>query len=112
FLVTRPNAALLVDGYNVSMVAWPDLDIAEQRVRLERLADELAARTPGLAIELVFDGAAAQPVARSLVRRGVTVRFTAADVEADDELLELVGRYPNDRPVIVVSNDRRVRDGA
>ena len=110
-LLAQPNAVLLVDGYNVSMVAWPDLDIAEQRVRIERLLDELAARTAGLSVELVFDGAAAQPVARSM-RPGLTVRFTAADVEADDELLDLVGRFPNDRPVIVVSNDRRVRDGA
>lgn len=111
YLITRPNAVLLVDGYNVSMVAWPDADIAEQRARLERLLDELAARTAGLTVELVFDGAAAQPVARTM-RPGLTVRFTAADVEADDELLDLVGRFPNDRPVIVVSNDRRVRDGA
>jgi predicted RNA-binding protein with PIN domain len=113
-LVTRPGAVLLVDGYNVSMSAWPELDIAEQRLRLERVLAELAARTPGLSIDVVFDGAEVLPLARTSPprSRGVTVRFTAPDVEADDELLELVDRYPHDRLVIVASDDRRVRDGA
>jgi predicted RNA-binding protein with PIN domain len=113
-LVSRSGAVLLVDGYNVSMSAWPDLDIAEQRQRLERALADLAARTPGLAVELIFDGAEVLPLARTGARRvrGVTVRFTAPDVEADDALLELADGYPHDRAVIVVSDDRRVRDGA
>jgi predicted RNA-binding protein with PIN domain len=113
-LLQRPGAVLLVDGYNVSMSAWPEVDIAEQRMRMERLLADLAARTPGLTVDLVFDGAEVLPLARVGARRarGVTVRFTAADVEADDALLELADGYPHDRPVIVVSDDRRVRDGA
>ncbi|HEX7096270.1 MAG TPA: hypothetical protein VF183_10335, partial [Acidimicrobiales bacterium] len=77
-LLSRRGAVLLVDGYNVSMDAWPDLEIAEQRARLTRVLDELAARMPGLSIELVFDGAAAEPVVQrpGSRRRGVTVRFT------------------------------------
>jgi predicted RNA-binding protein with PIN domain len=113
-LLTRPGAVLLVDGYNISMWAWPELDIAEQRERLERVLGDLAARTPGLAIDLVFDGAEVLPLSRTGARRarGITVRFTPADVEADDALLELADRYPLARPVIVASDDRRVRDGA
>jgi rRNA-processing protein FCF1 len=54
------------------------------------------------------------PLLRPGTRRaiGVTVRFTPSDIEADDALLEMVDRYPHGRPVIVASNDRRVRDGA
>ena len=53
-LTERPM--LLVDGYNVSMTAWPDADIAAQRQRLVRLLADLAARSPGLGVEVVFDG--------------------------------------------------------
>jgi predicted RNA-binding protein with PIN domain len=114
YLLARPRAVLLVDGYNVSMSAWGDLDIAEQRTRLEVVLADLVARTPGLTIELVFDGAEVVPMVRPGSRRrlGVTVRFTPADVEADDALLEMIERYPHGRPVLVASNDRRVRDGA
>jgi predicted RNA-binding protein with PIN domain len=113
-LLARPGAVLLVDGYNVSMAAWPDADIAEQRARLERVLTDLAARNPRLAIELVFDGAEVLPLNRAGSRRapGVTVRFTPADVEADDALLDLCEGYPHDRPILVASNDHRVRDGA
>jgi predicted RNA-binding protein with PIN domain len=113
-LLGRPRAALLVDGYNVSMAAWPEAELADQRDRLERLLADLVARTPGLSVELVFDGADIGPIARPGPRRapGVTVRFTPPEVEADDLLLELVGRFPATRPVIVASSDRRVRDGA
>ncbi len=104
---------LLVDGYNVSMTAWPDADIAEQRNRLQRLLADLASRSPGINIELVFDGAAVDAAANALpARTGLNVRFTAADVEADDELLAMISRYPLPRPVVVASTDRRVREGA
>ena len=38
--------------------------------------------------------------------------FTAKVVEADDAILELLEREPIVVPVVVVSNDRRVLDGA
>jgi rRNA-processing protein FCF1 len=67
-----------------------------------------------IVVDLVFDSAEVLPLSRTGARRarGITVRFTAPDVEADDALLELADRYPPHRPVIVASNDRRVRDGA
>jgi predicted RNA-binding protein with PIN domain len=113
-LLGRPNAVLLVDGYNVSMSAWPDCEIADQRARLERMLTDISARYAGLSVELVFDGAEVLPLSRAGARRapGVTVRFTAAGVEADDALLDLCEWYPHDRPVLVASDDRRVRDGA
>jgi predicted RNA-binding protein with PIN domain len=104
---------LLVDGYNVSMTAWPDATIAEQRMRLARLLADLAARSPGISIELVFDGDGSDPATTALpARSGLNVRFTDVDVEADDELLAMIGRYPVTRPVVVASTDRRVREGA
>ena len=110
-VVVRP--VLLVDGYNVSMAAWPDADIATQRRHLERLLGDLVARTAGLVVEIVFDGDALGAPASALpARSGVNVRFTAQEVEADDQLLAMIGNYPVARPVVVASTDRRVRDGA
>jgi predicted RNA-binding protein with PIN domain len=111
-LLRTPGAVLLVDGYNVSMTAWPDLPVAAQRRRLVTSLGELALRTSTPA-EVVFDGADVDAVpvpapARSLLR----VRFSPPDVEADDVVLDLVAQLPVARPVIVVSSDNRIRDGA
>jgi hypothetical protein len=42
----------------------------------------------------------------------VQVRFTPPTVEADDEILALLGALPPERAVTVASSDRRVADGA
>jgi rRNA-processing protein FCF1 len=42
----------------------------------------------------------------------VRVRFSPPGVEADDVIIEMAGSIPANRPVIVASSDRRVRDGA
>jgi predicted RNA-binding protein with PIN domain len=111
-LLRAPGVWLLVDGYNVSMVGWPDLSVAEQRRRLVAALGETAART-GASVKVVFDGAAPEPwpVPQS-ARHLVSVMFSPADVEADDVLLDLVARLPPARPVVVASSDNRVRDGA
>ena len=111
FLLRRPGSVALVDGYNVSMSAWPDEEIAEQR---RRLVDELAALAAltGAEPDVVFDGT--DPDTPPVRSHGgpVRVRFTATGIEADDQILELVDGYPVRRPVVVVSSDRRVHDGA
>jgi predicted RNA-binding protein with PIN domain len=113
WLLSRPAAIALVDGYNVTIGRWGHEPIAHQRDRLVALLGTLAARHPGLEVHAVFDGAdVVAPVASVAAPRGVQVRFTDPDTEADDELLALVDRLPPERPVIVVSDDRRVREGS
>ena len=113
-LLRTPNAVLVVDGYNVTMTGWPELAAADQRRRLVALLADLAART-STRVELVFDGA---EVDRGTItvpapaRQWVRVRFSPPDVEADDVVLDLVAQLPASRPVIVVSSDNRVREGA
>lgn len=108
---------LLVDGYNVSMWLWPDVAATEQRARLVDALSELAART-GVEPWVVFDGSdeGGPPPAGGRsprpARSPVKVRFSAPGVEADDVILELVDELPAARPVVVASDDRRVRDGA
>lgn len=111
-LLRVPGVLVLVDGYNVTLTARGDLALGDQRRWLLDAAAGAAART-GATFRVVFDGSdgASAPADRSR-RLGVEVRFTAADVEADDVLLDVVSALPADQPAVVVSDDHRVRDGA
>lgn len=110
-LLRLSGAIVLVDGYNVSKEGWPELELGTQRLRLANGLAELRART-GVQVELVFDGAEQHQLAARGIPANVRVRFSPVGVEADDLLLELVDDLPVSRPVVVVSSDKRVRDGA
>lgn len=111
-LLRTPGMLLLVDGYNVSMVGWPEVPVHEQRKRLLAALDEKALRT-GAPIEVVFDGAEVDTIGvRRQGRQLLRVRFSPPGVEADDVLLDLVEQLPPRRPVTVASSDKRVRAGA
>lgn len=111
-LLRMPGMLLLVDGYNVSMVGWPEVPVREQRKRLLAALDEKALRT-GAPIEVVFDGAEVDTIGvRRQGRQLLRVRFSPPGVEADDVLLDLVEQLPPRRPVTVASSDKRVRTGA
>jgi predicted RNA-binding protein with PIN domain len=111
-LVRVPGVLVFVDGYNVTHAARPDDGIAEQRRWLIDAVGGLTARTGG-EVHVVFDGAEdGSAPAVGPRRNGVHVRFTAAGVEADDDVLALVDGTPMRRPVVVVSSDNRVAVGA
>ncbi len=112
-LVRIGEVLVLVDGYNVTKLARPDLALPQQRSWLVDAALELAART-GARLELVFDGADERASAPADLgrRTGVQVRFSSAGTEADDLLLDRVTQVLPARPLVVASDDRRVRDGA
>jgi predicted RNA-binding protein with PIN domain len=110
YLVRVSGMVLLVDGYNVSLRAWPDLATRTQRRRLTDALTELAART-GVDARVVFDGAEQpEPGTHNLpVRSPVRVYFSPPDVDADEVLIELVEQLPANRPVLVATSDRRVQ---
>ena len=115
-LLGLPRAHLMVDGYNVTKTAWPDLSLERQRDRLLAGVAPLAART-GAEVTVVFD--AADSPDRPVVNRprGVRVLFSPRGVIADDVIRELVAAEPRGRPLVVVSSDQAVardvrRDGA
>jgi predicted RNA-binding protein with PIN domain len=110
-LLRVSGAVLLVDGYNVTKSAWPDLAPAEQRARLVQALGTLTART-GIEIDAVFDGADIVASTPLLSPRGVRVRYSEPNIEADDVILKLVDEYPRTRAVVVASSDARVREGA
>ena len=110
-LVFLPKSHLLVDGYNVTKLAWPTMPLDGQRARLLRELAPLAARS-GAEVTVVFDGADLAHRPAVAPPRGVRVRFSPAGVTADDVLLELVRAEPAGRPVMVVSSDVEVASGA
>ena len=110
-LVRRRGVVLLVDGYNVSQAGWPGLPITDQRRRLVDALGELSART-GADVRVVFDGSDVGPAPVATTAQAVRVRFSPPGTEADDVIVAEVAEIPRGRPVVVVSSDRRVRDGS
>lgn len=106
-LLRLPRAHLVIDGYNVTKQAWPELPLDRQRERLLTGAASLLARTQA-EITVVFD--AAETRDRPLVAppRGVRVRFSRYGVIADDVIRELVAAEPAGRAVVVASSDQEV----
>ena len=110
-LLELTGVVVLVDGYNLTMTVWPGLSVSDQRRALLRAMETMAART-GAEIHLVFDGDDDGGAPPRTTDSNIRVRFTTADVEADDEILGLIATVQLERPVVVVSDDRRVRRGA
>jgi len=110
-LLRAPEVRVLVDGYNVSMEGWPHLDARTQRERLVGLLSGVVART-GANVHVVFDGDDDGRRPSVSAALSVRVHYTPAGVEADDVVISMVGELPPEVPVVVVSSDHRVRDGA
>ncbi|MFN2537456.1 MAG: NYN domain-containing protein [Mycobacteriales bacterium] len=107
-LLVLPHAHLLVDGYNVTKTAYPQLTLEQQRTRLTTGLSALAART-SVEVTVVFDGADGH--ARTAAPRGVRVLFSRTGETADEVLRRLAAHEPQGRPVVVVSSDREVAEG-
>ena len=106
-LLALPRVHMVIDGYNVTKTAWPDLSLEKQRDRLMGALAPLVARS-GAEVTVVFD--AADKKERPLVNRprGVRVLFSPVGVIADDVIRELVAAEPQGRPVVVVTTDQAV----
>lgn len=103
------DRVVLVDGYNLTLSQRGDLALDQQRLWLvQALATQVARR--GIRPTVVFDSDVAGPRGRSEKGRGVTVRYTGEGVTADDELVFAVAALPEDEPVLVVTDDRELRE--
>jgi len=103
-----PRHRVLVDGYNLTLKHKGHLDLEHQRAALVATL-EVAATRFGSDISVLFDGARDSPPTRQRLRT-VQVRFTAAGVSADDEIVFEVEAAPPDQPILVVTDDRELRD--
>lgn len=100
---------VLVDGYNVTRTHRDDLDLeAQRRWLLNLLAGGVATRQ--IEPTVVFDGHATRGPGSSRRQRGVTVVFTPEGITADDDLVFEVEALEPSRPVVVVTDDRELRD--
>jgi predicted RNA-binding protein with PIN domain len=108
-LLRAPGVLLVVDGYNVAKLGWPECELADQRRRLLDALDELTLRH-GTRVHVVFDGAEVTPLPTG--RRNLRVEFSPAGTTADEVIVELVAALPAEQPVVVATNDGEVRDGA
>ncbi len=102
----RSDAAVVVDGYNVAKLGWPDERLDEQR---RRLLDGLenTARRHGTDITVIFDGSTVVG-AHADRRRMVRVAYSPEGVIADDVIRDEVRRLPPGRAVVVVTNDAEI----
>ena len=97
---------MIVDGYNVAKLGWPELELAVQRRVLLDAVENLARRL-GCDITVVFDGAGVVGAA-SDQRRLTRVVFSPEGVIADDVIRAEVARLPATRHVVVVTNDAEI----
>ncbi|MBA2561066.1 MAG: NYN domain-containing protein [Propionibacteriales bacterium] len=106
-LIDLPKVHLIIDGYNVSMTAWPTAPLDQQR---ERLAAGVGSLVAGKGVEatIVFDGAELLHPPVMAARRMVRILFSPQGVIADDLIRDLVEAEPTGRPVVVVTTDREL----
>ena len=107
FLV-RADASIIVDGYNVAKLGWPGRSLEEQRDALVSRSENLA-RRHGADITIVFDGDSVVG-AHAGRRLEVRVVFSPSGVIADDVIRDEVDRLPDERSIVVVTNDREIID--
>lgn len=110
-LLELPQVHLVVDGYNVTKTGYGTLSLAEQRTRLVTGLGVLASRTRA-EVTCVFDGTTLDVRVVQAGPRGVRVLFSPEGETADELILRLVRAEPAGRPVVVVSADREVAEGA
>lgn len=109
-LLAVPTTHLLVDGYNVTMAAYPAVTLEAQRSRLLAGLGSLAART-GAEVTVVFDGSDGAVPVKVASPRAVRLVFSRTGETADEVLRRYAANEPQGRPVVVVSSDKEVADG-
>jgi predicted RNA-binding protein with PIN domain len=109
-LLQTPGVVLVVDGYNLSMQAWPDSAPSLQRERLLAALAPLQLRVR-CGVVCVFDGADVGRVPTPR-RGGVRVIFSAPGEDADPVVVREAASYAQRAPVLVASSDRWVREHA
>lgn len=106
--LVRSGAAVIVDGYNVAKLGWPDRRLDEQRDALVARVENLA-RRHGADITIVFDGDSVVG-AHARSRRLVRVIYSPTGITADDVIRAEVDRLPFEQAIVVVTNDREIVD--
>ncbi len=110
---------LLIDGYNllhatgiIGRGVGPG-GLERSRLALLNFLAESIAPEELPHTTVVFDAHNAPwGVAKSVIHRGITVRFASQYEEADDLIEELIGAHTSPRRLVVVSSDHRIQHAA
>jgi predicted RNA-binding protein with PIN domain len=107
-LFAMAGLRVFIDGYNVAMLGWPQLDLGAQRARLVHGLSHLLVSSL-LTVDIVFDGA--DIVANDRLSRSSNVRvdWSPAGVTADDVIVERIRQIAVATVVVVITDDRDVR---
>jgi predicted RNA-binding protein with PIN domain len=111
WLLRQPQPfTMVVDGYNVAFqLVGESTRAARDRVNEELSRLRLRTMTP-TQVTVVYDSSVNSEVETAPGPGGIRVRFTREGHIADEEIAEIVSTL--DGPVVVVSSDREVREGA
>ena len=114
-LLSVPDVAWLIDGYNFAFRLWEDTgnNIAVARGRVERRMNTLASRRH-IDITVVWDGIQDPAAAKVPHRHGpkpgaATVRFSRPGRTADDSIIVDCDTLATTRPVVVVTADHNLK---
>ncbi len=97
---------LLIDGYNVSLNSFQNLNLELQRERTISCAANIESRF-ATNCTVIFDGDS--NTTRASMRSKVHVVFSPAGTTADDVIIERISMTPNDRPIVLVTNDQNLK---
>ena len=100
----------LVDGNNVmaQRVGWHRDKPKARRALMDDLAQ--FARTRGVRVDVVFDGAPEKHFADGASYRGIRVLYSARGSNADERIKRLVEESRERRTLLVVTSDRALAD--
>ena len=104
--LARSDAQLIIDGYNVAKLGWPNRPLGEQRDVLLDAVENLARRF-GTDVTVIFDGASVVG-AHASRRRLARVVYSPEGTIADDVIRDEVKRIPANHAVVVVTNDAEI----
>jgi len=108
-LLALRGIRVLVDGYNVAMLGWPNLSLRDQRARLIAALANYAART-SVAFDVVFDGDDFVAADRTSTSPAVRVAWSPSGVTADDVIVDMSLRIDLDIGVVAVTDDNELRE--
>jgi hypothetical protein len=101
-VVHTEDVVLLIDGDPVAAMGWPSVDRVEQRRNLVHYLSVMAG-TSGAAPDVLLDrdyGVDRLPDSRS-----VRVRVTNEGGSVSAQMVSLIDSYPNEWPVVVVTDN-------
>lgn len=103
---TQQDLVVLIDGYNVSLNAFPDLSLELQRERTVACVTNIETRYHPACV-VIFDGDSA--TTRGRVHSKVHVVFSPAGTSADDVIVDRIKMTPIEKPILVVTSDNNLR---